>query len=132
MESVTGLSEAAWLVGEDCDEVALSPLPPQATSSSAGTSASITYDAARGVEIRFVMEDSCMGCARGAVSRTDCLQSVLQCTAARHIEVMPLDRAGERPPPATADRKRVGQRKSGSVSVDIGGRHIIKKKQKKT
>src|SRR3546814_11331140 len=76
MESVTGLSEAAWLVGEDCDEVALSPLPPQATSSSAGTSASITYDAARGVEIRFVMEDSCMGCARGAVSRTDCLQSV--------------------------------------------------------
>src|SRR3546814_6561517 len=98
MESVTGLSEAAWLVGEDCDEVALSPLPPQATSSSAGTSASITYDAARGVEIRFVMEDSCMGCARGAVSRTDCLQSVLQCTAAAHIKVLPLDSAGELQP----------------------------------
>src|SRR3546814_8886023 len=49
-ESVTGLSEAAWLAGEDCDDVALSPLPPQAASSSAGASTSIAYDAARGVD----------------------------------------------------------------------------------
>src|SRR3546814_14727584 len=58
-ESVTGLSEAAWLAGEDCDDVALSPLPPQAASSSAGASTSIAYDAARGVDIGFDMENSC-------------------------------------------------------------------------
>src|SRR3546814_6076031 len=58
-ESVTGLSEAAWLAGEDCDDVALSPLPPQAASSSAGASTSIAYDAARGVDIGFDMENFC-------------------------------------------------------------------------
>ena len=59
VESAAGLSDAAWLTGEvDAPALspALSPAPPQATSSNAGTSASIAYDTARGVEVWGVMD----------------------------------------------------------------------------
>src|SRR3546814_11774989 len=68
-ESVTGLSDAAWLARASCDELALSPLPPQAASNRAGTSASIAYDTARGLEIRFEMKTPAGGCAQRSAER---------------------------------------------------------------
>src|SRR5690606_26790110 len=102
-ESATGLSDAAWPAGASCEEVALSPLPPQAASNSAGTSASIAYNATRRLEIRFDMQGSCKGCVRGRGESGDCSRSVgLRRTAARHVEALPFDRAGEFQPPDPA------------------------------